>query len=244
MTEQDLDREVEDGYDDAPPPKAGASSRVLVIVAGMLAVLLVGAAGGMLITLSRVESASPPGPASVDVGFAHDMRVHHLQAVTMAGIERDRTEDGELRRLAFDIESTQLAQSSEMAGWLTVWGRPSLPQPGAGHMEWMSQGGSHQHTDALGQTTTGAVDRMPGMATTEELEQLRAATGRKLDVLFLQLMLRHHQGGLQMAEYGAEHARTGYVRNLARKIVSSQTSEANLLTAMLARRGAQPLPPP
>lgn len=242
MTERDPDHEVEDG-DDAPP-RHGASSRVLIIVAAMVTTLLVGAAGGMLLTLSKVDNATPPGPASVDVGFAQDMRVHHLQAVTMAGIERDRTEDGELRGLAFDIESTQLAQASEMAGWLTVWGRPSLPEPGAGHMEWMSEGGAHQHTDALGQTTTGAVDRMPGMATTEELEQLRAATGRKLDVLFLQLMLRHHQGGLDMALYGAEHARTGYVRNLARKIVSSQQAEVNLMTAMLERRGAQPLPPP
>jgi uncharacterized protein (DUF305 family) len=210
----------------------------------MVAVLLVGAAVGMLITLSRVENAAPPGPASVDVGFAQDMRVHHLQAVTMAGIERDRTDDGELRRLAFDIESTQLSQASEMAGWLTVWGRPGLPEPGAGHMEWMSEDGTHRHTDALGQTTTGAVDRMPGMATSDELDELRGSTGRKLDVLFLQLMLRHHQGGLQMAEYGAEHARTGYVRNLAKKIVASQQSEATLLTEMLASRGAQPLPPP
>ncbi|GAB3441750.1 DUF305 domain-containing protein [Actinophytocola sediminis] len=244
MTERDRDPNVEnedeDGYE--APPRGGAGSRVLIIIAGMVAVLLVGAAGGMLLTLSRAEN-STPGPDSVDVGFAQDMRVHHLQAVTMAGIERDRSEDGELRRLAFDIESTQLAQSSEMAGWLTVWGRPSLPEPSAGHMEWMSQGGSHEHTDALGKTTTGAVDRMPGMATSEELDRLRAATGRQLDVLFLQLMLRHHQGGLQMAEYGAAHASAGYVRNLAKKVVSSQVSEVNQLTDMLAKRGAQPLPP-
>ncbi|OLF08072.1 hypothetical protein BLA60_24710 [Actinophytocola xinjiangensis] len=226
---------------DASPPTSN-SSRVLIIVAAMVAVLLVGAAGGMLLAMSRSNDVTP-GPDSVDVGFAQDMRVHHLQAVTMAGIERDRTDDGELRRLAFDIESTQLAQASEMAGWLTVWGRQSLPDPGAGHMEWMSQGGTHEHTDALGQTTTGAVDRMPGMATSQELDQLRAATGRELDVLFLQLMLRHHQGGLQMAEYGAQHASAGYVRNLAKKIVSSQVSEVNLLTDMLTRRGAQPLPP-
>lgn len=239
MTEREPDTELEDGQD--APPRTVASSRVLIIVASMVAVLLVGAAGGMAIALSRTADATP-GPDSVDVGFAQDMRVHHMQAVTMAGIERDRTEDGELRGLAFDIESTQLSQASEMAGWLTVWGRPSLPDPGAGHMEWMGEGGTHQHTDALGDTTTGAVDRMPGMATTEELDRLRASTGRALDVLFLQLMLRHHQGGLQMAEYGAAHASTGYVRNLAKKIVSSQVSEVNLLTDMLARRGAQPLP--
>jgi uncharacterized protein (DUF305 family) len=230
--------------DDVEEPRGPnpQTSRVLIIVAAMLAVLLVGAAGGMLLTLSRTEDSSAPTAESVDVGFAQDMRFHHLQAVTMAGIARDRTEDGEIRGLAFDIESTQLSQASEMAGWLTVWGYPDLPEAGKGHMEWMSGGGSHQHTDALGQTTTGAVDRMPGMATTEELNELRSASGRKLDVMFLQLMLRHHEGGLQMAEYGAEHASTGYVRNLASKIVQSQQSEANLMTAYLTRRGARPLP--
>ncbi|OLF18716.1 hypothetical protein BU204_05430 [Actinophytocola xanthii] len=226
--------------DDSPAPSR--TSRILVVLAATVAVLLVGGAGGMLLTMSQVENASPPGPDSVDVGFAQDMRVHHLQAVTMAGIERDRTDDGELRAIAFDIESTQLSQSSEMAGWLTVWGRPGLPDPGAGHMEWMSEGGTHEHTDGHGETSTGAVQRMPGMATAAEIDQLRGLTGRKLDVLFLQLMLRHHQGGLQMAKYGAEHARTGYVRNLARKIVQSQQAEADAMTEMLAKRGARPLP--
>ncbi|HEX2131743.1 MAG TPA: DUF305 domain-containing protein [Actinophytocola sp.] len=225
-------------------PRYGQSGRVLVIIAAIVVVLLVGAAGGMLVTLSQVDNATPPGPDSVDVGFAQDMRVHHLQAVTMAGIARDNSDDGVIQGLAFDIESTQLAQAGQMAGWLTVWGRSTLPAPGAGHMEWMSEGGTHSHSDGSGGSTTGAVERMPGMATTEELNALRQATGRKLDVLFLQLMLRHHQGGLEMAVYTAEHASTGYVRNLAKKIVESQVSEANLMTAYLSRRGAEPLPAP
>ncbi|WP_260192544.1 DUF305 domain-containing protein [Actinophytocola gossypii] len=227
--------------EDARPSR---SSRVVVIVAAMVAVLLVGAAGGMLLTLSQVDSATPPGPESVDVGFAQDMRVHHLQAVTMAGIARDNSDDGVIRGLAFDIESTQLAQAGQMSGWLTVWGRSTLPPPGAGHMGWMSEGGTHMHSDGSGGETTEAVQRMPGMATTEELNALREATGRKLDVMFLQLMLRHHQGGLEMAAYGAVHASTGYVRNLAKKIVESQQAEADLMAAYLARRGAEPLPVP
>ncbi len=222
---------------------SGNASRTWVFAAALLAVLLVGAAGGMLITTARDggEDAAPSAE-SVDVGFAQDMRVHHLQAVTMAGIERDRTGDSVLQGLAFDIESTQLSQASEMAGWLTVWVRPNLPAPGAGHMEWMSENGTHAHSDGNGGTTTGQVQRMPGMATAEEINKLRKLSGAELDTYFLQLMLRHHEGGLEMAQYAAEHAAKGYVRNLANKIVESQQNESAMMTTFLAQRGAKPLP--
>ena len=221
----------------------GPSSRTFVLIAAMVAVLLVGAAVGMLISTARDGGAdAAPSADSVDVGFAQDMRMHHMQAVTMAGIERDRTSDLTLRGIAFDIESTQLAQASEMAGWLTVWERPDLPEPGAGHMKWMSEGGTHSHSNGDGGQTTGAVQRMPGMASTDELNKLRKLSGAELDVYFLQLMLRHHQGGLEMAQYAAEHASKGYVRNLADKIVKSQESESTLMKSLLAQRGAKPLP--
>jgi uncharacterized protein (DUF305 family) len=211
--------------------------------AAMVAMLLVGAAVGMLISTATGAGADDaPSAESVDVGFAQDMRVHHLQAVTMAGIERDRTSDLTLRGIAFDIESTQLSQASEMSGWLTVWEQPSLPTAGGGYMKWMSEGGTHTHSNGEGGRTTGPVQRMPGMASTEELNRLRKLSGAELDVYFLQLMLRHHEGGKEMAEYAAEHAAKGYVRNMAQKVVTSQTNESNQMKTLLAQRGAKPLP--
>ena len=217
--------------------------RTLALVVAVVAALLVGSAIGMLITTARDGGGdAAPTADSVDVGFAQDMRVHHLQAVTMAGIERDRTADLELRGLAFDIESTQLSQSSEMSGWLTVWEQPSLPTAGAGYMAWMSEGGSHTHSNGEGGKTTGSVQRMPGMATTDELNKLRSLSGAELDTYFLQLMLRHHEGGKEMAEYAAEHASKGYVRNMASKIIQSQGAEVDQIKSLLAARGAKPLP--
>jgi uncharacterized protein (DUF305 family) len=160
----------------------------------------------------------------------------------MAGIERDRTSDLTLRGIAFDIESTQLSQASEMSGWLTVWEQPSLPTAGGGYMKWMSEGGTHTHSNGEGGKTTGPVQRMPGMASTDELNRLRKLSGAELDVYFLQLMLRHHEGGKEMAEYAAEHASKGYVRNMAQKVVTSQTNESNQMKTLLAQRGAKPLP--
>jgi uncharacterized protein (DUF305 family) len=211
--------------------------------AAMVAMLLVGAAVGMLISTATGAGADgAPSAESVDVGFAQDMRVHHLQAVTMAGIERDRTSDLTLRGIAFDIESTQLSQASEMSGWLTVWEQPSLPAPGAGYMKWMSEGGTHAHSNGEGGRTTGPVQRMPGMATADELNRLRKLSGLDLDTYFLQLMLRHHEGGKEMAQYAAEHASKGYVRNMAQKVVTSQTNESNQMRTLLTQRGAKPLP--
>ena len=83
---------------------------------------------------------------------------------------------------------------------------------------------------------------MPGMASDEELTALRAATGPQLDVLFLQLMLRHHQGGAGMLEYAAERAAVPQVRNLAAQMLRSQTTETDYLRQLLTERGGQPLP--
>ncbi|PPK64796.1 DUF305 domain-containing protein [Actinokineospora auranticolor] len=227
MTEQPEDSEL--------PSTQGARRSGLVYAIAALVVLLVGAAAGMLITLAAVGGDDEhPGPDSIDVGFSQDMRVHHLQAITMAGLARDRSDDAEVRQLAFDIESTQLDQSGQFSGWLTAWGQPTLAPTDQPHMRWMAT--AHSHGGGAG------VDLMPGMATSEELAKLRGLQGKEFNVYFLQLMLRHHQGGLEMASYAADHARADYVRNLARKIQEGQRAETGLLTRMLSDRGGSPLP--
>ncbi len=221
------------------PERASGGSRAAVYSIAAVAVLLVGAAVGMLLTLGVVRPASTPDDGSIDVGFAQDMRVHHLQAITMAGQARDRSTDEAVRGLAFDIESTQLDQSGRLAGWLAVWDQPELPPPGEPHMRWMPADAEHAHGGG-----TAGVTRMPGMASTEELARLRSLSGPELDVFFLQLMLRHHQGGLEMAEFAAANAQTSYVRTLAEKIAAGQDAETLVMRKMLADRGAQPLPFP
>ncbi|MGW5051590.1 DUF305 domain-containing protein [Actinokineospora sp. NPDC004072] len=213
--------------------------RVAVYSIAALAVLLVGAAVGMLITLGVVRPEPTPGPGSVDVGFAQDMRVHHLQAITMAGQARDRSTDEQVSGLAFDIESTQLEQSGRLAALLAVWDQPELPAPGEPHMRWMPTA-THGGHGGGGSGST----RMPGMATTEELTKLKSLSGRELDVYFLQLMLRHHLGGLEMARFAAVNATNDYVRLLADKIAQAQDAETVLLREMLAERGGEPLPFP
>ncbi len=85
---------------------------------------------------------------------------------------------------------------------------------------------------------------MPGMATSAEMQQFRAMRGPEVDIRFLQLMLRHHEGGLHMMEYAADPANVeqAYVRDLASSMKRTQDKEIAIITQMLALRGAQPLP--
>jgi len=201
----------------------------VAVLAAVVAICLL-AAGGALVLITGVGSTRPPAESSADAGFARDMSAHHAQAVEMAQVVRDRGSDPALRLLAYDIETTQLSQIGQMRGWLQSWGlTPESDQP---RMAWMSGHGHAVSTDGL----------MPGMATTAELDRLKSLTGRQLDVYFLQLMIRHHRGGLEMAQEGAEHASLGYVRDLASKTAGSQQAEVVTMEQLLRERGGQPLP--
>ena len=228
---------LRDAPDTAVPSASsprGGWARPLVVVLAAVGLLLLGAAGGLLLGLPG-SSTAVPAADSVDVGFAQDMSEHHQQAVQMAGWERDHTTDPALKQLAFDIETTQLQQIGRMQGWLGLWGAPA--QVTGGHMAWMSAPSGHDHTAG-----GAGVDAMPGMATSEQLRALRASSGEQLDVLFLQLMLRHHEGGVVMLRYAAEHAAVPEVRNLAAQMLSAQTSESEYLRQLLVARGGTPLP--
>jgi uncharacterized protein (DUF305 family) len=156
--------------------------------------------------------------------------------VEMANLALERSEDREVRQLAFDISSTQNNQAGRMQGWLSLWG---IPPTGGDVMAWMAgdEGGHGGHTMPMN-------GLMPGMATEEELAELRSLTGTDFDVEFLRLMIRHHQGGLEMAQYAAEHAELPPVARLARTIAETQTAETRTMTDMLAARGGTPLPAP
>jgi uncharacterized protein (DUF305 family) len=206
----------------------------------VIAVGLLLAGGGLAVALG-IGRTDPPASDSVDAGFARDMGRHHEQAVEMANLALERSEDAEVRQLAFDISATQTNQAGRMQGWLSLWG---LPRVDGEVMAWM-EGGTDGATDHAGHGTAaadGAV--MPGMATEAELAELRALTGPAFDVRFLQLMIRHHQGGREMAEHGRDAATVPAVRRLAESIADTQGAETTTMATMLRERGGSPLPAP
>ncbi|MBB3052425.1 uncharacterized protein (DUF305 family) [Prauserella isguenensis] len=244
--------------DGTRPPREREWPRYVIFGAAALALLLVGATVGLLVARGTdSEPATRPGP--VDVGFAQDMSVHHLQAVTMANWARDHSSDPAVKQLAFDIASTQNEQVGRMKGWLMLWGKPE--EPAGEYMTWMSEPMGHNHGEesesASSESKTserapsgpsggqvGGSRAMPGMATEQELSKMRSLGGERLDVYFLQLMLRHHQGGVDMATYAREHARISAVSTLATSMLASQVPESDLMRNMLSERDAKPLPFP
>ncbi|MFC7340990.1 DUF305 domain-containing protein [Saccharopolyspora griseoalba] len=214
--------------------------QIIIGVIGAVALLLFGAAGGMLLGDASSDESQQQAqqPTAVDVGFAQDMSLHHQQAVTMATLARERATTVEVRQLAFDIETNQRNQIGRMQGWLSLWDRPGHPDGPL--MQWMKSGHDHGEHATTPMATGGAL--MPGMATSEEMSRLQATSGPEFDVYFLQLMLRHHRGGAPMAKSGAAHAGVPAVRALADNMLGSQGSEMKLMTTMLEQRGAKPLP--
>ena len=238
-TDQAAGHDVDLPDDEAAP--TGRSSRTVLLVrlalAGVL-FLIVAAVAGFLI-------AAPDTPAddSVAAGLARDMIDHHAQAVDMATIVRGRTQDDAIRFLTTDIALTQTSQMGQMQGWLDVWGL-SLGRTGK-PMAWMT---ANDHGMQMGTGTTmdpsmmrlQANGLMPGMATQEQVNQLRTLPPAQADVRFLQLMIAHHRGGVAMAQTAIEETKEPVVIRLCQTIVKGQQLEITQMTQLLAERGAKP----
>jgi uncharacterized protein (DUF305 family) len=192
---------------------------MLVLALAVLVGLLLGYAGGLL-----TPQLTRPGDNSVEAGFARDMTTHHAQAVEMGLIALQSGSDPEVRTLAGDIVTGQQGDIGTMQTWLRSWGLgPTGSQPA---MAWMPDGAALVKNGL-----------MPGMATPEELAQLRAAKGHALDVLFLQLMIKHHLGGVHMIDAVLAQTKVPDVILAATTMKDTQQTELANLQAALKRLG-------
>lgn len=200
------------------------SNRIKILGAILsVALLALGVLAGSLIS-----RPSAPGEDSAEVGFARDMSEHHAQAVEMGMIAYQKASLPEVRTLGGDIALTQQAQFGMMQTWLKEWGYG--PTSTGKAMAWMP---------ADQQTLNGNL--MPGMATREEVNKLRNATGQDVDILFCQYMLRHHLGGIHMVNGVLEVATDPQVTALAGTMKKNQVGEVSVLEQLLKKLGAQPL---
>jgi len=195
--------EAERAVDDRP----GRGWLVRAAVVVMAFSFLAGAVGYAI----GVRQEKTPSNAT-DVGFLVDMSDHHDQAVTMALTVYNRTTDPTIRGFAQDVLVFQRSELGRMAAYLEDHDavRPDY-DPDRPAMAWMGM--------------PMAASRMTGMASEDQLTALAEATGRELDLMFLDLMTVHHRGGIEMADYAAVHAADPRVRTLATRIARQQTSE-------------------
>ena len=167
--------------------RAGIAALLLsgsgIALAQTVPIVKPGAPGQASGTLSA-EQATRLAQASytpADVTFMQGMIAHHQQAVDLARLVKDRTNTEELKTIAGRIESSQADEIAFMEGWLKERGEPVADPMMKGHAE-------HMH------------HMMKGMASPEALAALAAAKGTEFDRQFLNLMIAHHDGALDMVE--------------------------------------------
>jgi len=167
-----------------------------------------------------------------DVAFMQHMIVHHAQAVEMVALLRTRGESPAVQRLGRRIALSQEAEIDLMRGWLAGRGQP-LETPG--------MGGGHagmDHTDHAGDAMPPSdTPVMPGMLSPARLRAMAAAEGPAFDRLFLEGMIRHHQGALDMvdallAQPGA--AEDSMLSDFTTAVVSDQSAEILRMQSLLS----------
>jgi uncharacterized protein (DUF305 family) len=203
-------------------------NRVIRLAFAGAAVLFLLALGAALRPLFVTETATPaPVLTTTELGFVQDMTAHHQQALILT--ERlDPAADPTVRRLADQIADTQRVEIGTLLGWTQLAGAaPTADVP----MTWMAR--THHHSPTAPAT-------MPGMVTTADLDALAAARAAEAETLFLQLMYRHHAGGVTMARAADSLLVSGPVKQAARAMAQSQSQEMGYLGMLLDLRGARP----
>ncbi|HEX6969837.1 MAG TPA: DUF305 domain-containing protein [Micromonosporaceae bacterium] len=190
-------------------------SRAGWAVATVAALTLVAGCGGTDGSSGEHGTRTTAGPSSADhnqadITFAQKMIVHHRQALEMAAMAESRAADSKVRSVAAGIERAQDPEIDQMTAWLREW---EAPVP--------SVGGHDGHAD------------MPGMMSNHDMAALAGASGADFDRMFLDMMIRHHEGAIEMARIQQQEGRNPAAKALAERIAADQAAEIEQLRALL-----------
>ncbi len=196
-------------------------------------ILQPGAPGQATRSLSAAEASSiaDTSYSPEDVRFMQAMIPHHEQAVLMAGLVAGRTNNTDLVDIAGRIDASQADEIAFMQDWLSARGETA---PAAGD--------EHQGHDGHGAHDAEAMAAM-GMASDAELEELRAANGLAFDKLFLELMIRHHEGAVTMVTELLLKPGSAYdpvLFDFTSDIVNDQTAEVERMNGVLVGLSEDP----
>ena len=160
-----------------------------------------------LLVLSLISScASESDYSQRDVIFAEMMIPHHEQAIEMSDLALTNSSNPEILSLAETIKAAQEPEIAQMKSWDGVDAKAYM-----GHS-------------------------MAGMLDDEEIEKLKAASGSQFDRLFLEGMIKHHEGAIEMAQ-DVEDSKNPEVANLAREIIEAQKAEIDQMKELLNSLG-------
>ncbi len=178
-----------------------------------------GAPGEAARTLPADAVVGGPGWNHDDLAFVQMMVPHHQQALEMAELAETRASSPEVAGLAARIEAAQAPEILLMAGWLAEQG-VEVPGPEDDPSAW--DHGAHGHSG------------MAGILTPEEMAALAAAEGAQFDRLFLEGMVRHHEGAVEMAVAALAGGQDQRVLELADDVNAGQSAEIARMRRVLA----------
>ena len=159
-----------------------------------------------------------------DVKFLQDMIVHHQQAVDLAALVEGRSNNSDIVAIAGRIDASQADEIAFMREWLAERGQPAAMQHHAG----MDHAAHHL---------------MMGMATPAQMAELGTLESTAFDRLFLQLMVRHHGGAIDMVETLHDQPGTAYdpvMFEFTNDLVKEQQAEIDRMNAILAELSDDP----
>ncbi len=183
-------------------------------IAARLSVMIAVAALALTGCSDSTPEKSADGFNDADVAFATQMIPHHQQALMMVVMTEGRRLDPEFEKLTQDIKAAQTPEIELMAGWLEDWGQD--PADHSGH----------------GMDGTG-MDQMPGMMSNDDLSRLNESGLDSFEDHWLELMIAHHEGAIEMAEDEIAEGESQAAIDLAESIATSQAAEIVTMEAML-----------
>ncbi|HRI94776.1 MAG TPA: DUF305 domain-containing protein [Nocardioides sp.] len=166
---------------------------------------------------------------AADVAFATDMIQHHAQALSMVDLTMDRTLDPEVQALAESIRAAQAPEIELMADWLVDWGE-EIPATMRDHTH---AGHDMGDMDDMGESLDGLDHDMPGMLSPEELDALQDAPDPEFQTRWLESMIEHHEGAVEMARTAQDDGAYAPAIDLAGSIIESQSAEINQMKELI-----------
>ena len=160
---------------------------------------------GQLLTPAQAVEITDTSYSPDDVVFMQDMIVHHQQALDMALLVEARTNRTELGDIAGRIKASQSDEIAFMQGWLRD--RDELPMSMGTDAHGQDHGAVHENMHAQQHSTMA---NMAGMATAEEMAELAGSDATGFDRRFLQLMIAHHEGAVEMVEHLLDQPGSAY----------------------------------
>ncbi|GAA4362855.1 DUF305 domain-containing protein [Nocardioides caricicola] len=162
-----------------------------------------------------------------DVAFASDMVQHHAQALSMVDLTQGRPLDPQVQQLAEAIRAAQGPEIETMADWLTDWDH-EVPETMRDHAN-----AGHDMGGDMSEQMEGMDTDMPGMMSAEEMDELQHASDDEFQDLWLEMMIEHHEGAVEMARAEQEDGEFADAVALAEDIETAQLQEIETMEELL-----------